>query len=271
MFNPDYPIVLGLVGGIATGKTSAADGLAPMAAGDRNPDTGEEIKNTNPISWTHLYFSIPLYRMATARQKITGDDATDRMYYEVHDALVDLFKGYITYEETVEAVYDIVHMDCPREGKPRQFLQYVGTEICRNFDFDCFVKWMNRKIKEEHVRFEQEQDRKEELHELANPDEAFYRKHFGVVISDIRFKNECEFVRKQPNGVLVRLTAHPEVVMERVAKRDGALLASSEKVHASEKALKDLPEEWFDAVIDTSDITPLEKLQQIYQTVRDRA
>lgn len=260
MINEDFPIVLGLSGGIATGKTSAANMLAPPA----------QVVTDNPILWTHLYFAIPLYKMATARQKITGEDVFDRQCYEIHDILVDLFKGYITYDELVDAVYEIVNMDCPPEGKPRTFLQEVGTNICRKFDHDCFVKWMNRKIKEEFIRFEQEQDRLEEIHDLTNPDEAFYRKILGVVVSDVRFPNEAEFIKNHPNGVLVKLTARPEIIQERTLNRDGAVPSKTQSSFASETAVDTIPEDWFDSIIDTSDLEPGEKLQKIMYSIKEK-
>lgn len=250
---------------MATGKTSAANALAPHAR-----STNFDDEEQDPIHWEHLYFALPVYRMAAARQKIVGMDAIDRQYYEIHDALVDLFKGYITYEETVDTVYEIVHMDCPPEGtKPRQFLQYVATDICRKFDPDCFVKWMNRKVNEEFVTFEAEQNRLEEIHDITNLDDPFFRKTFGVVLSDLRFPNECEFVYSHPNGVLIRLEARPEVVLERCKDRDGFSPDSAMQQHRSEQAIADVPEEWFSGTIDTSDLLPQEKIQHIYKILRE--
>jgi hypothetical protein len=266
MVNTDQPIYLGLAGGAATGKTTTADGLAPMAQ-------FMSLDDEDPVFWTHLFFAMPLYRMAAIRQKVVGVDAFDRQCYELHEALNDLFKGYITYEETVDTVFELASMECPQEGKPRTFLQKAGTEICRTFDPDCFPKWIERKTREEFGQFTVEWEKLNETRLLQwdptslDPKPEYKSRHFGVVISDTRFKNECAFIKKQTNGFLVKFTVRPEVAQERLYNRDGVYMTDEQLNHASEKGLLEVPDDWFDAIIDTSDMTKKEQIQATKEIV----
>lgn len=258
--NPNAPILLGIGGEAGTGKTSLADILAPpgraTSSGRQINKDGEVVEDSSPIYWSHLYFAIPLYRMAAARQKIQGEDAFDRQCYELHDILTDLFKGYISYDEQVDFVYELAMIPVPPEGKPRKFLQDAGT-MCRAFDPDCFVKWVDRKAKEEHQLFTQEQERLEE----TDPD--YVPKVFGVVVSDIRYLNELELFRTHTNGVAVKLVTDPEVVTERLQNRDGVTLNPGEAKHSSETTLRTIPEDMWDAIIDTSYLT----LKDVYEHI----
>lgn len=279
--DPDLPIVLGLKGGYCTGKTTTADGIAPAArmVGDRR----------DPIVWDHLYFALPLYRMATARQSIEGDDAYDRMLYDIHNTLLDVFAnnplyGAPKYDDLVQMAYEIVEYPCPKEGKPRSFLQHVGTEIVRAYDDDAWVKWMSRKIKEEHRRFMWE-NRKLELccpHAPVREDETIPAtcegpqydldnagSMYGVVISDCRFENEAKFVAEHPNGILVNLVVDPEVAHERQVRRDGYTMNGDQKNHRSEQELNGIPEDWYTKTIDTTYLTPADQIEAIKQLVAE--
>lgn len=258
-FDPDQPLVLGLAGGYATGKTVTANGLAPTA---RISFRQEEGSNGPSIFWDHFYFALPLYRMATARQNIEGEQSFDRIAYEIHETLVDVFGGNPiygapSYRELVSMVEKIVSYPCPREGKPRSFLQYVGTEICRAYDADCWVKWMDRKIKTEHRTFVLENTNEEgDLDSL-----------YGAVISDCRFPNEAKFIVDQPNGILLKFTASPDVVEQRQFDRDGFSMDSTQKSHASETSLDGIPDEWFTEIIDTSEMTIEDQINHVKDIV----
>lgn len=247
--NPDQPILLGIGGEAGTGKTSIANVLAPQ---------GRVLDDKASIQWSHLFFAIPLYRMAAARQKIRGEDAFDRQCYELHEILTDLFKGYITYDEQVDFVYELAMIPVPHDGKPRKFLQDAGT-MCRGFDPDVFVKWVDRKAREEHQLFLHEQERLEE----SDPD--YIPKVHGVVVSDVRYLNECEMFRNHVNGVSVKLIAEPEITAARLEHRDGEGLKPEESKHSSETALRTIPDDMFDAIIDTSYLT----LKDVYNNITE--
>src|SRR5690606_31215020 len=73
-----------------------------------------------------------------------------------------------------------------------------------------------------------------------------------VAVDDVRFVNECEALR-QAGFVLIRLTVPPDVLAARLAARPGERRDPS---HPSEHGLEGLPDDYWDAVWDTSE--PLE-------------
>jgi len=66
------------------------------------------------------------------------------------------------------------------EFSPREFMQRLGTEVCRELDTDIWVKLLQRRL------------------ERMNPQPEL------VVIPDVRFPNEAEWIRDW-DGVVVRL------------------------------------------------------------------
>lgn len=233
------PFVLGLAGPAGSGKTVVASALAPTA----------QVIQAEAEFWTKLSFALPIQRMVTARQKIAGTNLFSRQCFEIHNTLADLFRGSLSYDELVDLTYEIVNLPCDLEGKPRSFMQYVGTELCRGIDADVWVKWMSRKILEEHLHFDAEQRRSAE----SDPD--YIWKDFCVVIDDVRFPNECFFVTTVTNSALVRFDVSSSVAAERIAARDGVALSPSQAGHASESGLQGVPEDLYDATIDTNDLT----------------
>jgi len=70
-----------------------------------------------------------------------------------------------------------------------------------------------------------------------------------VVVDDVRFRNECEALRAT-GFRLVRLTAPPEVLAARLAARAAE---RRDPGHVSERALEGIPDDYWDAVWDTSE------------------
>lgn len=260
-YNPDLPLVVGLAGGYATGKTATANGLAPNGRLIHPPDEDESGPR---IEWDHFYFALPLYRMATARQSIEGDLEYDRMAYEILLTLLDVVGtnplfGSPPFNDLIQMAYEITEYPCPREGKPRSFLQWVGTDLLRAYDEDVWVKWMGRKIATEHRLFRQEHL---DVDGYLKDDAPLY----GVVVSDCRFDNELKLIRDHPNGILIKLTASPEVVENRQLMRDGYTMSESQKNHQSETSLQ-LPDELYDAIINTDNISVTEQVNQVKRIV----
>lgn len=259
-FDPDLPIVLGLAGGSATGKTVTADGIAPPAR------IGGDHPNEEPhILWDHLYYALPLYKLTSVRQTIEGQKTYDRMAYETLQILLDVFGssplyGAPDFNDLIQMVYEIVETPCPREGKPRTFLQHVGTDILRAYDEDVWVKWMERKIKDDHRLFLSENPEPPDNSDLFRP-------YYGVVVSDCRFPNEVDLIRKHPNGIMLKLTASTEVVAARQEERDGYVMDVPQKVHRSETSLNQIPDEWYDKIIDTDHMTIQEQVSYVKQIV----
>lgn len=252
-FSPEAPIILGLNGAFATGKTATAQALAPLAVSV--PDFED---SDNPIiTWDHIPFALPLHQMASSRQQIEGEGAYDRWCYEIHSILLDLFGagplyGAPPYYEFVNMVMNIVNEPCPPSGKARKFLQTAGT-LVRDWNPDAFVTWMDRKIRREFHN-----------HQLnMHDDQDLGSRPFGVVIDDVRMHNEAEWLKSNTNGILIRLTARKEVSAERMYNRDGVWPNDEMFNHESERQSSTIPEDLFDAQIDTSDMTVAEQVDEI--------
>lgn len=265
-FDPDHPIVLGLAGRAGTGKTSTADRLAPQAS-TRFAHEDERVR----VIWSHLFFALPLYELAAIRQGIEGVKARDRMRYQIHAALINVFGasplyGAPPYEKLVDMVEEIATYPCQRDGKPRQFLQHVGTDIMRAHDENVWVKWMDRKIREEYLRFYEEYLRpfEEDDHNLDGLPPLY-----AVVISDVRFPNEAEFIKAQPNGLLFRLTASDETIAKRQIERDGTEIDPEHKQHSSETSVDLIDHSLYDRVIETDNITLDEQVALIRLAVKE--
>ena len=112
---------------------------------------------------------------------------------------------------------------------PRWILQYWGTEVCRKgFHDDMWVASLENKLR-------QTKD--------------------NIVISDVRFSNEVEAIKKA-GGIIVRVVRGPEPAWLRVAQsacagdaKSEALMSSEFNVHASEWSWLGTD---FDAVIDNN-------------------
>ena len=238
----DHPLVVGLVGIAGSGKTSTANAIAPTAKIEHSP------KGDSSIIWDHLYFALPLYRMANAKQQISGPKAEDRIAYEIHATLVDAFGsnplfGAPSYDQLVHMVNEIKAIPTPETGKPRHFLQYVGTDICRAYDPDVWVKWVERTIRSRYL---------EHLRDFSDEDKLDQQiPHCGIIVSDCRFRNEVDMITSQPNGVLIKLNISAGRAIERQIRRDGGISISDEQsLHASEQDIQMVPEEAYDAIID---------------------
>jgi hypothetical protein len=248
------PFVLGLAGSAGSGKTAVANALAP---------SGQVVDESNKF-WTKLSFALPIHRIVAARQKIQGVDAFSRQCYEIHNTLNDVFRGALTYDELVDLTYEVVALTCQPEGKPRSFMQYVGTELCRDINPDVWVQWMDRKISEEFRFFTIEQERSEE----TDPD--YIWKDFCVAIDDVRFANECYYVSTLHNSCLLRFEVSSTLAAKRIATRDGAPITFEQTNHASELGLKEVPDDVFDAIIDTNDLSLKEQVTIVQDIIKKK-
>jgi len=106
------------------------------------------------------------------------------------------------------------------ERDPGRRAQLIGTDVGRALDQEVWIRYLL-----EHL-----------------PDGS-------VVVDDVRFVNECEALR-QDGFLLVRLTAPPDVLAARLVARPGERRDPS---HPSEHGLEGLPDDYWDAVWDTSE------------------
>jgi len=237
-YHPEYPIIIGLSGKAASGKTSVADQIVPKA----------RINNSDgDIIWDHIFFTLPLYEIAGIKKTALGYRQKDRQLFSIHEVLFDLFGGNALgnipdYKHFTDLVDQLYHLGIEPEGiKPRSFLQKAG-DLCRLYDSDVFAKWVIYKAAKMHrdiISSESFQD---------NP------KHVGIMISDVRFKNEADKILNQPNGMVIYFDALQRTRNERMLKRDGHLMTAEQSFHKSEKEC-DLVKSVASAIIVTDELS----------------
>lgn len=265
-------IVLGLAGGYATGKTSTANALAPKArvvqgSGSDGPS----------VFWDHFYFAMPLYRMASAARDMQGDQSKDRLKYEIHQTIIEAFNGSPlygapSYDELMALVEKIASIPVPEDGKPRQFLQQVGTDIGRSYDRDIWVKWMRREILNKYLLFDSEYKEQEVCceHACKNEDLDKVPPFYGAIVSDCRFENEVNLIKSFDNHVMVKFVGKDDKVKELEAKRGKPTMTPEQAMHESELGLQDVDDSVYDAIIDMTEMSLEEQVAATRQAVRDK-
>lgn len=262
----NQPIIIGLAGKALTGKTRTGNRFAPLGSSS----------GLDGIFWTHEYFAHPLYRMAGIMQKVRGEYALDRKQYEIYEILADLFNrnplyGAPTWDVLVELTRHTSILPVPPEGeKARTFMQVVGSK-CREIMPDCFVDTTIRLIKSQSRAFYRDLDLQEEMVLLDYQAKAVSSyagpKIFGSIISDVRYLNEAKKILAEPMGFLVKLTARNEVRQQRALQRDGIMLTDEQQNHESELGLNEIPDDWYNAIIDTSDLTLDEQFEAVRSAI----
>lgn len=130
----------------------------------------------------------------------------------------------VSFADPLYEIHDFAQKRCrfPQQ-KDRRFLQWVGTDWARQQDPDVWV----------HLA-------EEEIERIAS-----YDPETSIFISDLRFPNEMEMLRRQ-GFKLVR-------VMREYAQpgstADSSYVSNVQKSHASENGLVDLPPGAWDHVI----------------------
>lgn len=251
-FDINQPIILGLAGKAATGKTSIAERIVPKAQ--------VNVEHSN-IIWDHIFFALPLYEMATIRRQIKGLREKDRQLYSLYNVLYELYGGspignVPDWEDLVNLTRDIHSLPIEPDGmKPRSFLQGVG-DLCRKIDEDCFARWAIAKSNSLYRSYVKD----ESLFHESNP--------FCVIISDVRFMNEAEWILKQQNGVVICFDASDEVRNERMLKRDGMPMTEEQMNHRSEKEI-DLVKQMATHVINTDALNVEEQTTQTINVLNE--
>lgn len=106
------------------------------------------------------------------------------------------------------------------ERDPGRRAQLLGTDVGRALDQEVWIRYLLTHL----------------------PDGS-------VAVDDVRFANECEALRAA-RFRLVRLTAPPDVLAARLAARAAE---RRDPDHASERGLEGIPDDYWDAVFDTSE------------------
>jgi len=245
------PIILGLAGKAASGKTSVAESILPKA----------KINSIDEfIIWDHLFFTLPLYEIASIKKTTLGLRQRERQLFSIHQVLYDLFGGNALgnipdYAHFTDLVNQLYNLPIEPEGqKPRSFLQKAG-DLCRAYDPECFVKWIIYKASKAHRTIVSSQSHED------NPLPV------GIIISDVRQKNEAEKILAQPNGIVVYFDASDEKRNERMLKRDGRLMTVEQANHVSEKQC-DLVKEIASFVIDTDNLSIEQQTEKTLDIVK---
>jgi len=121
------------------------------------------------------------------------------------------------------------------ERDPGRRAQLIGTDVGRALDQEVWIRYLL-----EHLP--------------SGP----------VAVDDVRFRNECEQLRAA-GFVIVRLTAPPDVLAARLATRAAE---RRDPGHASERGLEGIPDDYWDAVWDTSEPmeTTVARLEALLQS-----
>jgi hypothetical protein len=250
-YNPDYPIVVGLAGKAATGKTAVAETIVPKASFGTN---------VNGLVWDHIFFAMPLYELYSIRTKIEGMNAQSRKLFATHETLYDLYGSsplgnMPDYKNFVDLVNQINSEPVDYDGsKPRSFLQKIG-DYCRSYDEECFAKWGVRKANRIHSDY------------ILSSEEEGETPHC-ILISDVRFINEAKAILSQPNGIIIKFEASDQVRRERILARDFVLMTDEQLSHRSEKEI-DSMSDIIDLVINSDSISIEDQVNETIKLIKE--
>lgn len=253
----DQPVYIGFSGPAGSGKTATAKLIVPTIRVSLYGDVGDSNEEDDvDIVWDHFWLSAPLYALHNIRTTITGDDSQDRMLYAIHEIANSVMKEKIEYEELIELVYDVLAFPLTDIGdKPRTFLQQVGDLFINRYK-NCFADYTKYKVHNtwQHLNYEYDSaDRKSPL--------------YLAIVSDVRMPHEAEMIKTRPQHCLIKFTADEETRTERLLDRDGMALDSTQSVHKTETGVAEIPDEWYDAIIDTTDLTLEEQRELVFEAV----
>jgi len=238
-YDPDYPIIVGLAGKAATGKTVVAETIVPKASFGTN---------SNGLVWDHIFFAMPLYEFYSIRTKIEGMNAQSRKLFATHETLYDLYGssplGNVPdYKNFVDLVNQINSEPVDHDGsKPRSFLQKIG-DYCRSYDEECFAKWGVRKANQIHS-------------------------DYTSSLSEERFVNEAQAILSQPNGIIIKFEASDQVRRERILSRDFVLMTDEQLSHRSEKEI-DSMSDIIDLVINSDSMSIEDQVNETIKLIKE--
>ena len=183
-FTEGYPIIVGLHGLAGAGKTATATALVP----------DYQVVKREGFVWNHVVLAAPLYEMVSIREMTEGVQARDRVLYALHKLLTRVLGdsplyGAPPYKDLVDLVEFAADMPLPYEGKPREFLQTMGTK-CRELNVDCFVQDIIRSMRETESIIKESERAVLSLEERDD----YEPPNFIHLVSDVRLENEARSI-----------------------------------------------------------------------------
>jgi hypothetical protein len=260
-FIPNEPIYIGFAGPAGSGKTSTANYIVPKSTGSAygqiETSTSDiwgniTVEQFPDVIWDHFYFALPLYDMVNYKS-VEGSDSQNRALYGLHEVANGLMMRSIPYDDLVELVYDLFALPLDSNSeKPRSFLQQAG-DLCRAQREDCFARYIKYKVYDNWRSIHLDYDRQDQ-------DPPWYI----AIISDIRYANELEMIKSQPNHLTFKFTASPEELRRRIEDRDGMRMSEEQANHPTEAGI---PDDEFDYVIDTTGMSMNDQVQMVYNRI----
>lgn len=252
-FIPDEPVYIGFVGPAGAGKTSTAKSIVPAASSALYGDPAMFPK----IIWDHQWMSLPLYSVYYARTRTIGTSREDRILYSIHEIVNSVTMKQLPFDDMIELIYDLYTLPITNQEdeKPRTFLQQAGDLFLRNNQL-CLAKHAKYKLYSMWQSTCYEYDR----NNLENP-------WFFGIISDVRMKHEAEYIKSLRNHLLIRLEASPETTASRLLSRDGTTLTKEQIAHRTEAEVDLIPREWYDAIINTDQLTEAEQVKTVKEFI----
>src|SRR5690606_32906201 len=210
--------------GAATRRAAAVggrvEGAVLMGAGMRIAFAGSGATGKTTLAhYLEEHYGFACMSLATPIKRIIAEAPQDS--HERHQFLLrwgrELFPGSIVLQARFATETARV---LAAERDPGRRAQLIGTDVGRALDPEVWIRYL--------------------LDHLPAG---------SVVVDDVRFVNECEALRAT-GFRLVRLTAPPDVLAARLAARPGERRDPS---HPSEHGLEGLPDDYWGAVLDTSE------------------
>lgn len=234
-------VVVGIVGKSHSGQAALMESLFPSgiegaAAGGRYG------------VWTQRQLSLPLVSISRIVSDTHGEEAQDRRLYQIHNELVDLLGGSLSYQEFVDLVQDIEFHGLaadPTTAERRDFLQWLGARL-RYVDPDCLIKRLRAATIKDHMAYG------------SDSVDAHV-----VVVPDIRLRREAEFIYGSTNSLLVRLSADDD----RCVKTKEEKLTNQQKQDVTELEPESIPIEWIDLDLRVLDCDVAEARGKLVESV----
>lgn len=247
------PVYVGFVGPAGSGKTFTAKSIVPSvsAAFYGDPSLYPNVR------WEHRWMSSPLYGIYAARTETIGEDKQSRIMHAIHDIVTSVMRNGIDFEEMLELIYDLYALPITNQPdeKPRTFLQQAGDLFLKQ-DQLCLVRYSKSKIYSAWMDACSEYDR----YDLEAP-------WYVGIISDVRQVHEAKLIHDSKNSLLIKFEADPTIIQGRLLDRDGILLSETEASHRTEQGFDLIPNEWYDLVIDTTEMSKKEQVEQVKQFI----